>query len=121
MNRIQRRILQAKLGRLTLARSEEGHHMLVGRPANPAAALAAAKEAIASKAENLDAALAAGGEHTFVGWLAAPVPHPSDRTRKAVYIVDRDGTILDELRLGDSFFTAQPKDDAPGGEGVAAS
>ncbi|MFI5297365.1 MAG: hypothetical protein ACHREM_04645 [Polyangiales bacterium] len=108
MKHAQRQAARKKYGRLEIVMSEHNTPMMVGRPQHPQAVLAAAKAAAASGAPNLDAAIAAGGEHRMVGFLAKPVARrPDDPGNLPTYVVDEHGEILDETHPGDSFFATQ--------------
>ena len=78
--------------------NERGDRIMVLRPADPVAALAIAKDALASQDTNALARIVEELPHTFAGYLG--------EDRKSV--VDDSGSVLGSLEAGDSFVAMLP-------------
>lgn len=94
---------------------KDGKPLAVLRPADPALALRLAESLIGKKGPEVDEAwgrILSAQPYKFVGWAAKP---SAVRTAlgKRPQIVDENGNVIDELRVGDSFVVGEMVDGVP--------
>jgi len=100
--------------RYTPLKAPDGQPMLVVRPSNPELALKLAEKAVEEQDADLFASLPdtveqAGGEYTFVGYLASRL----GSLKGSRCIVDDKGAYVGEIQAGDSFISQKRPEDLP--------